>query len=246
MIISIFCAFAFVPTTSGYDGPVGVTFRSLFIENGAGIDVVVLEGISVQEKVRIDDNWSLKIEGKNRAFPDEFMATIADSHIIFRISNRGNRNVKTNILIPYDASDKIGTGFTEPLHIAVSFDGRPASIFRGPELARGMMKVRSYRVPAELPARSTITLTVTASHHLAVNPAWYQFICTDPYAKFPNHKSLTAAGCRLEFEFDPTDERLKPLKLQWKEAFQDKPLSEEKHEMIKFIGESVEWVRVFR
>lgn len=250
MIKAVFYALAsvLIPAAFAYDGPVGVTFRAPAIERGAGTDGVALEGITVREKVWIDDHWSLKIDGRNRAFPDRFVATIADSKMVFRLRNQGNRPFKTNILIPYDASDKTGTGFTEPLHLAASLDGRPVSSFRGPELDKGMMRVRSFRVPVAISPGSTMTLTVTAAHHLAMNPAWYQFVCTDRYAKFPNYRSLTAGGCRLDFELELADQRLKekPCKLQWKHAFEDKPLTGEQHETIRLSGKAIEWVKVFR
>jgi len=189
-----------------------VTFRAPFIEK-RGTNAVGLKGISVRAKVRIDGNWSLETDGKGRAFPSQFIAAIADSEIIFGISNQGRSKIKTNILLPFDASETNGTGFKEPLSITVSSGGKPVRIFRGPELARGMMRLRSFRIPVEIPAESTIDVEIMVSHPLAVNPAWFQFICTDRYAGFANYRSLTTAGCGLKFEFDFPEETLKDSSL---------------------------------
>ncbi len=248
VIISAVFVCVLPATVPAYDGPAGVTFRAPFIEQGKDIETVALEGIQIQTKVRPDDKWSPAIDGKNRAFPDKFEATIADSSMMFRLRNQGSQKVKTNLLVPFDASDKSGTGFTEPLSIHAFADGAPVDLYRGPEVARGMMKIRSFRIPVEISPGTAITLLVSASHPLAVNPAWFQFVCADARLNFKNYKSLTASGCSLEFDLDPADERLKKrlLEFQWKTLFLEKPVKEQRHGALIFQGESIEWVRVFR
>ncbi|MEN6438059.1 MAG: hypothetical protein ABFD97_05710 [Syntrophobacter sp.] len=247
IVISIFCVAILISTVSAYDGPVGVTFRAPLIEKGAGIDAIRLEGIVVRVKVRIDSAWSFEKDGKDRAFPTQFVPTIADSDMTFALSNRGGHKIKTNILIPFDASDTSGTGFREPLSIVVSLGGKSMKASRGPELPRGMMKVRSFRVPVEIPAGEAVELKVAASHQLAVNPAWYQFACANAHGKLPNYRSLTPNGCFLEFEFDSADQGLRgtPFTCRWKKASQAEPLAR-KDEKIKFSSDAIEWVRVFR
>ncbi len=246
--LSVFFVFLFTSNAFPYDGPVGVTFRAPYIAKSVGGNVVVLEGISVRAQVRIDNGWSMKVEGKGRAFPDRFIATIAESEITFSLRNQGGKSVKTSILVPFDCSNTIGTGFTEPFSVTALLNGRPVSYSRGPELSRGMFKVRSYRFPVEIPAGATVAFKIETSHPLAVNPAWYQFICADQYANFPGFQSLATNGCSLDFEFDPADEKLekKPLTLEHKKTSSKELFTEHKREKIRFRGESVQWVRVDR
>ncbi|MGV8073558.1 MAG: hypothetical protein AB2L11_03205 [Syntrophobacteraceae bacterium] len=247
-VFTVLCVFVLIATASAYDGPAGVTFRAPFIQSLAGTDAVVIEGLSVREKVRIDDNWSIETDGKGRAFPGGFRATVADAEIGFGLHNKGKKRVAANILIPFDASDKEGTGFTKPLSITIFLNGKPIQISRGPEFPREMMRVRSFLAPVKIPAGSTVMVLVKASHRLAVNPAWCRFLCTDAYVRFPKYRNLAAAGCSLEFEFDVPDERLKkePLELRWKKTSQEEPVAEQKHETIRFKGESIEWLSINR
>jgi len=247
MLVLACCILLFISTAFSYDGPAGVTFRAPHIAAASGKNVVVREGISVKVKVRADSAWSLEIDGKGRAFPDRFIATIADSEMTFSLLNRGKQKVKTTVLIPFDSSNTIGTGFTGPFSVAAILEGRPVEISNGPELPRGMMKVRSYRLPVEIPALSAVTIEIRASHPLAVHPAWYQFICMDQYAVFPGFRSLTKEGCALQFEFISMDERVnrKPFKLEWRTSPKEL-FMEQMQAMIKFRSDSVQWVRVHR
>lgn len=231
-----------------YDGPVGVTFRAPFIEQKPDTEAFVLEQISIRAKVRIDNKWLLETDGKGRAFPDSFLATVADSEIIFTLRNRNKRRVLANILIPFDASGTSGTGFIEPLSISISLDNQLLDISWGPDHPRGMFSIRSYRVPLEIPAETTATLKIEASHPLAINPAWYQFICTDPYLRFSNFRNLARQGCDLEFEFESVDSRLQnqTLKMEWKEAFNNKSEVRQEQGAIKFKGRTIKSIRVFR
>ncbi len=248
ILASVICIFLFIPEVSSYDGPAGVTFRAPFISGSAGSQVFLAESIAVRVKVRIDNAWSMKVEGKGRAFPDQFIATIADSEITFSLRNQGRKGVKTNVLIPFDSSNTVGTGFTEPFSLAAFVDGKSVAASRGPDLARGMFKVRSYRVAVEIPAGSTISFKITASHPLAVHPAWYQFICSDQDSKFPDFRSLTKDGCSIDFEFDPSDEKLKekPLIFEYRKTLQKELFSARKIGKIKFSDDSIQWVRVDR
>jgi hypothetical protein len=245
IIFSACFIFLFVSTASSYDGPAGVTFRAPYIAKAAGKNSVALERISLRVDVRIDDGWSLKIDGKGRAFPDKFIATIAESEITFILRNGGKRKIATNVLIPFDSSNTAGTGFTEPFSSEAFWEGVRVRISRGPELSRGTMKVRSYLVPVVIPAQSAAELRIVASHPLAMHPAWYQFICTDKFAEFPDFYSLTSGGCGLEFEFDSADARLKqnPFKLLWKTSPKEL-FTAQKSEAIKFKAESIQWVAV--
>ncbi len=51
-------------------------------------DAIRLEQIQITAKVRIDKNWSLKVDGKNSAFPDGFLATVSESELIFILDNK--------------------------------------------------------------------------------------------------------------------------------------------------------------
>ena len=167
------CAFLFAPPAPAYDGPAGVTFRAPLVARAAAREIDLQEGLSLKVEVRIDSAWSMETDGKGRAFPNGFIATIADSQISFRLRNQGTKKVKTNILVPFDSSTTVGTGFTGPLSIDGSVDGRRVSVAKGPELARGMMKIRSFRVPVELSANGAAEIVIRVSHPLAINPAWY-------------------------------------------------------------------------
>jgi len=247
VVYPLLCSIFLISSASAYDGPVGVTFRAPLVEKGAGIDAIRLEGIAVRVKVRIDKAWSTEFDGKDRAFPTGFVPTVADSEMTFTLSNQSGHKIKANVVIPFDASETSGTGFRQPLTISVSLDGKPAKVSKGPELPRGMMKVRSYRVPVEFPAGASMELKVAASHPLAVNPAWFQFFCINPRGRMPGCQSLTPNGCTLDFEFGSTDRELKAegFECRFKRASQPETLME-KSEKIGFTAAAVEWVRVSR
>ncbi len=63
-----FYVFAFPSIASAYDGPAGVTSRAPLIEKPTSTGSVVLEGMSVREEVRVDQEWSLETKVKGCAF----------------------------------------------------------------------------------------------------------------------------------------------------------------------------------
>ena len=97
-----------------YDGPVGVTFRAPAIDQKA-MPFVRLKAVKIETKIMLDESWSMAKDGKGRAFPDGFFATLAESRMEYQLQNQSRETIKAVLLFPYDAAKTPGTGFTEPL-----------------------------------------------------------------------------------------------------------------------------------
>ncbi len=211
------------------------------------MDSIGLERITLRTKVRIDRQWSLNTEGKGRAFPDGFLATVAESEMEFTLLNPSRQTLRVPVLLPFDASDMPGTGFVQPLSVAFTLEGRHQETLPGPEIARGMARVRSYRLIVAIQRESSAKLKIKASHPLAMNPAWYRFVCADASLNIPGYRNLAQRGCRLDFEFEPADSDLQGLnlKLGWKKATEAHQVREGRG-LIQLSEPAVEYVTVNR
>jgi hypothetical protein len=156
--------------------------------------------------------------------------------------------VTTDILLPFDASSTLGTGFIQPLSISVYLDDRKLSISNGPAYSYGMFEIRSYRIPLKIPMGSKVTLKVEASHPLAMNPAWFRFVCTDSSLKFMNFQNMAKHGCELNFELKTADSDLQKstLILKWKKIHSDGWESLQKQGEVRLKDQEIAEIRVDR
>jgi hypothetical protein len=186
-----------------YDGPVGVTFRAPLIQNAQ----VSLAQMSVQSEIVRDAAWK---NPKDRAFPIDFIATKANTTIELTLVNSGDSNIRTRLLVPYDASATLGTGFTIPSSFEATLNGKPLKMEKGPQFRKGdsMLAVRSYLADIEIEARSKAIVKIRTVHSLAVNP-WYSFVFRDDRQLFKGFNELLGDGSQVQFEISSNDRSIK-------------------------------------
>ena len=202
-VLAIVSIILFVSPLFSYDGPVGVTFRAPLIQNAQ----VSLALMSIQSEVVRDVAWK---NPKDRAFPTDFVATKANTTIDLTLVNSGDSNIKTKLLVPYDASATLGTGFTEPESFEATVNGEPLKMENGPQSRKGdsMVVVRSYAADIEIEANSKAILKIKTVHPLAVNP-WYSFVFHDERQLFKGFNELFGNESRVQFEIWSNDKSIR-------------------------------------
>ncbi len=198
-VLPIIAIILLVSPLFSYDGPVGVTFRAPLIQNAQ----VSLALMSVQSEIVRDATWK---NPRDRAFPSDFAATKANTTIVLTLVNSGDSNIRTKLLVPYDASATSGTGFTEPESAEATLNGKPLKMENGSQFRKGdgMVVVRSYAADIEIEADSTVILKIKTVHPLALNP-WYSFVFHDERELFKGFNELFGDGSRVQFEIWSTD-----------------------------------------
>ena len=83
-----------------------------------------------------------------------FNHAIAATVVTFGLVNSGTRAATVQLLLPYEASSTVGTGFTEPLSFAATSGRAALKLTKGPEQRNDMFTVRSQVASIALPANS--------------------------------------------------------------------------------------------
>jgi len=175
-----------------------------------------LSKIELKVEVYDDAGWTLAKDGKNRAFPGGFIPSVARSWMKFSLENPAKNEVKTRVLLPFDASAKPGTGFTgfKSFSVVDLDTNQPVEVSPGPEKLAHMFSLRTFVFQATVPAGAKKTYRVVAEHRLALNPAWYRFVCQDRYHRVPKAFDLAAPGCSIDFSLDDKVAAHKGYKLE--------------------------------
>ena len=170
-------ALLLAPRALGYDGPVGVTFAAPWIGKEPGSEAALLERIEILSELRTDPAWSRDPANARRAFPTGFTATEARTRMRLRLRNGAPSPLRATILFPFHASATEGTGFTRPSESSATIDGSPAGSAPAiVELGRSdQFAFRGVLLRVDLAALATRDIEVSATHALAVSPAWYHF-----------------------------------------------------------------------